>query len=308
MRSPRRLSICCISAVFLLLIGCGSTSNAAAPMPTATVVPTLAPTETPIPTATPAPTVNPATAQACFGKNVDLHSVGQIGTVLFHVDVGVLTYPAVQLPVGIPLKPYRLSGTPWDFTGSFVAGVKVNPTGKPYASRLAVSLCTPSSTTAQLQSLRVKLTDFAPYTDALDVWMPIPCATSYYQNTPAKVMEIAGCGGNVPRDLTAKATLSATTSGTVAAAQPDGNVGSFPLTLKGAQLATIEVTLPTSPGFYSLAVVAQIDGKTATIATPPGVKYLYAPVTHSWGGRACTASAMLAQIPASPVGNYLCPN
>jgi hypothetical protein len=292
-----------LPAALLAIAGCGGT--------TTVVVTSKTPPPTTTPTVPPVPTVDPALISLCFGPGVDPATVGEVDKVLFLAAIGPLGYPTVRLPPGTPEKPYKLSGTPDNnFTGSFVSGVSVDPFGKsaPYKSSLYLQLCNTSSvSTYTLQGISVKLASFTPLTGTVDAWTPTPCDTTYYQNAPAKVIEEGGCGGAFVDDLSATATFSSATSGTVVTATPTGSHGSLPMAdVTGPLTADIALTLPATAGTYAFAIGVQLDGITSSFASS-GAGDLYAPISVLWSGQACADPTMSSKIPASPVANYICP-
>jgi hypothetical protein len=285
----------------LVVAGCGGTTVTVGNVATATVAPTSTAT-TP-----PAPTVDPGLIATCFGPGVDPTTVRQIDSVIFTANIGPLAYPLVQLPSGTPAKPYKLTGAADTFAGSFLP-VRVDPFGKdtPYHASLFVQICnTASAATHTVQAISAKLVSFTPLAGTVDAWTPTPCDTTYYHNSPAKVVETGGCGGSYVDDLNLTGTLSVTAPGTIITTVV-GSHGSLPNSLVGQESADVALTLPATPGTYSFAVGLQIDGMPMAF-TGPGTAFVYAPVAHLWSGKACTTSGNLALIPASPAADYICP-
>jgi hypothetical protein len=277
--------------------------------PTPTGTATMAPTAT----AKPVPTLTAQQFDACFGVPSDgviqRNEIVRIGDIALASKIATVL-PLRMLPEGAT-SPYRLTGDPSNnFASSFVgeADPLVNPTQpnqNPYASKLYFQICNLStSTTYHVSTVGATISRFTSYSGSLNV-ASHPCSESYYSSATHQDIETGGCGwATGPLNIIANATFppgSTTGMGVTGVMTKD----TTKTTMAPGKFLTgmFYITLPSTPGTYSVSPTVQFDGGS-TISGVPIPPYIYAPVAHVWDGKACTN----VSIPASPPAYYICRN
>lgn len=299
------VALCAVLAATLL--GCGSATRAqigtrqtSATIGTATRA------------ATALPTVPLSQQQAC-AQNYTLGTFSQVGGVIVSpVGLG-LDNPSLQAPDGTPSKPIQLPAI--NVTSVFPNSPEVNPQMHEGVSGVAFVVCDGSATASHiLQSVRVSIASFTPYTGQLNAWQPCDGVyTKRFGYSPA------GCPGDAFYDELLHATFNPGDSAgvSVTAAQTGttsthGNpaVSPLPVTLTPGASVSVDVgiTVPTAPGTYTFAFSLVVDD-AAPVAFSTTDPLLFAPVARWWSGKGCTQPAMLAQIPASAGQDdqFICP-
>src|SRR5690242_14052271 len=294
-----------------LLTGCGASSaQTGTSGSTLHVTPTVTPSPTVTPT--PAPIAVPTIAAAqisgpCKPRPGDTTPRYQIGDLVVDIPAfATLANPSVQIPDGTPARPLLLRDIPRE--------PPTNPQLGEGGGGYVTSICNASPThTHVLQSFDLRIAAFTPYTGQLNAWDP--CSGGAYTRAMGVV---GGCGGAFRTDLYVHATFpsGAAAGATVAAPQivlPLDNSlpqSRLPLTLSPGTGTTpnvgisFDATAP--PGVYTFALGVAVDDAAPSFVAL-GKPVLLAPVVRSWSGKACTAPAMLAQIPATSTDAYVCP-
>jgi hypothetical protein len=301
----RRVSWVVVVAALLglLLAGCGTSTAASS----TTGLPTSTPTSSP----TPLPTVDPTqVAQACHDPAPAPAPAVLIGGLYVGAQASLsnLSYPKVQLPDGIPLKPLLVpaSGPP----PSNETPINPNLSERTGGGYVLVA-CNGSTQSHQVQGVVVRIDRITSYTGQLNEWSF--CAAPY---TRSGLPNGAGCGGGPAEDEYVHAAFAPTApAGAVVTTTqtpgiPSNRYGQLPWTLAPGETLLIGVGLvpPTAPGSYTFAFALIIDGAAPVFASVAPAT-LVAPVAHEWTGEACAAPAMQSQIPPAtqPPTYYLCP-
>jgi hypothetical protein len=309
----RRLSASgAIIALAAALSACGGASTGGTPSATATTAATATPTVAPL--ATPFHLAPADTSQLCKGAMGDSSpAVYAFGQNVYAEPAFALSYPSYTLPAGTAQKPFDLGksiNSP-DLDQLFGGPANANPdVADP--SGVIFTVCNNGSNPITLSGIGVGIVSFAPHASPIDTWQI--CDGAYQVGAGVTG---GGCGGAVQADETMKAsfaadaTTGATASATMVSAggvDGPGGYGPLPVTLKpGATiLITIGITMPTTPGIYTLGITLSATGVTATAYAPLDPQ-LFAPVAHKWNGQNCKASAMLSQIPTSGSDYFICP-
>lgn len=297
-----------------LLAGCGSPTKTpiGGRQTSLTTTPTGAATlgPTPLPTA-------PLYQQAACTQTIryNLGTFTQVdGVIVSPVGLG-LDNPNEQVPDRTPSKPIQIptNGT----NNPFPDSPAVNPRMGEGVAGIIFLVCGGSDTaTHTLQSVRVSIASFTPYTGQLNTWQP--CDGVY---TKRNGYSPAGCGADAFYDELLHATFSSTDgagatvtavqTGTSSVPQAGGKtISPLPVTLASGSGVTIDVgiTVPTAPGTYTFAFSLVVDG-AAPVTFGKTDPLLFAPVARSWSGQGCTTPAMQALIPASAGQDdqFICP-
>ena len=305
------MAACAILLALLvaLLAGCGSsatvkiggrqTGSAGTPTASATLGSTALPTA-------------PLDQQASCARNYTLGTFVQVGGVIISPLSGGLNNPSMQVPDGTLDKPIQLPlGKE---TSAFPHSPEVNPQMHEGASGETFVVCDGSASAPHtLQSVRVSIASFTPYTGQLNAWQPCDgFFTKHYGYSPT------GCPGDAFYDELLHATFGPGdgVGATVTAAQTGANptpghiVSPLPVTLSPGGTVSVDVgiTVPTAPGTYTFAFSVVVDG-AAPVRVSTTDPLMFAPVARWWSGKGCTQPAMLAQIPASAGQDdeFICP-
>jgi hypothetical protein len=285
-----------------------SRNNGTPATPTATTIQATA-TATSLTTAT--ATITAATVRTLTAAqyNAACQKIGseytssyyQIGDIYLAVYLTGLAYPAVKLPSGVPLKPFKLAPES-DPNRGLPAQPKVNPA---LDGGLYVTVCNASkSLSHRIDGATVRVESLVPFAGDLNSWQ---FCDGYYQS--GRVAG-GGCGGGATSDIDLQAVFAASAGvGTVvpATADPRSIAPPSPLTRQPGQSADIRVavTPPTTLGTYHFSFSLTVDGARLPFAVLAD-DLLLGPA-RKWTGDACATPAMQAQIPASSTDAYICP-
>lgn len=299
-----------VAAILILtLSGCSamSSSTDGGAAKTQTAVPTF--TFTNPPTSTPTPLPPPCT-RSTLRPRVAAQQGDLLLSPTFIVPADGPDAFLFQLPDGTPLSPLRLPapgangyyyGRPSSWPASTIGTSNI----------IFVALCnSAASATHVLQSVRLTVTSFTPYSAPLNVWN---YCEGYYAR-PAGIIPNSCDRGPVWGDdshQAFQATFPSQVSvGTTVSATDVNALTALPITLPAgrALYLGISVTIPAQPGTYTLAVDLTADG--ATLPATPGGALLFAPIVHTWSAQACQSATMQARIPAAttPPAPYICPD
>jgi hypothetical protein len=295
--------LCLVLAfVALALAACGQSTVTAGAGPAASVSATATITPTTTATSTPSPTAKPPASTNCVDELAQWQNLTHVGDLLVRMEFS-LAYPSTKLPDNIPLAPYKMTS---DMGGKIPHDPSVNPnlalpTGGYYGA-----ICNASaSATHTLTSLVLRIDSFTPYSGQVNEWNV--CATTYTrQGGPAG----GGCGGGVADINCAQATFP--TSARAGSNTPLVFTGCTQMTLPHALPHgmlygfNLGIAAPTAPGTYTFSLGISLDG-AAPVYVPVPHQLLLDSSARVWDGKACTAPAMLSQIPASDTAAYVCP-
>jgi hypothetical protein len=292
--------------------GATATTGAGA-SPTATTSPsaTAAPTATPLPTAF---HVSPAdTAGLCngsFGPNAP--SVYAFSHTVYAEAAFALSYPSYAMPSSAGFKPFKLGNSIDSPVLDQIFGGP--PNANPAISQpggILFSVCNNGSQSITVSGMGMAIMRDAPHSSPIDTWQL--CDGAYQ---PGVGVTGGGCGGAVLADedmratFPASASAGAATSATMMSANGPNGYGPLPVTLKPGHTLqiTVAVTMPTTPGVYTLALTVKATGVSGPAAYAPLTPQLFAATSHKWNGQNCKASSMLSQIPANATSSYfICP-
>jgi hypothetical protein len=223
-----------------------------------------------------------------------------------------ISYPARNLPDGVPPRPYKLaatSGQPVD--AQFPAQPPVNPELK--HAGFVVGVCNASGSSRHtVDGVAVRIDELAPYSADLNTWQF--CDGWYSSNGSGG----AGCGGGFLAGeyfavrLAPSAMQGAVETATfVRAGVGDDGATKLPpppLTLKPGQAVLMNVVVSSTPatGLYRFSFGLKADGESPAFVPLPD-QLLLDSAARKWTGDACKAPAMKAQIPPGDTGNYICP-
>ncbi len=313
MEAKRRTGVVLALVVICTVVaGCGVT-------PTTSSRTSATATTTATATATSQPTVDPASLARCSDQQSTPNDLTQVGDFLISKPLTPQTRPAVRLPDQTPLKPLlvpaQVSNNALQ-SGQFAEANLGLLNGSTREFAFVALLCNGSASQSHvIQSVSVRIADFAAFTGQIDAW-PY-CDTAFSRQSPN--VGTGGCGGGYAAEEQVKATFAsgAQAGATVVATQigygdasPNEGVTALPMTLgAGKGLAfQVVVDVPDMVGTYTFSVGYQIDGAPVAYG-PPADAFLVAPVAHTFTGAACNAPAMLAQIPdaTTPPSYYICP-
>lgn len=290
--------------------GSGATATVGATA-SASATATTAPTSTPLATAF---HVSPAnTAGLCngsFGPNAP--SVYAFSKTVYAEAAFALSYPSYAMPSGAGFKPFKL-GNSIDFPvlDQVFGG---SPSANPAISQpggILFSVCNNGSQSITVSGVGMAITHVTSHASPIDTWQP--CDGAYQ---PSVGVTGGGCGGAVLADEDMRATFAAsagvgaTTSATMISANGPNGYSPLPVTLKPGHTLqiTVAVTMPTTPGIYTLALTVKATGVSGPAAYAPLTPQLFAATAHKWNGQNCKASAMLSQIPTKATSSYfICP-
>jgi hypothetical protein len=268
------------------------------------------------------PTVDPTALASCSDQQSTPNDLIQVGDFLISKPLASLTGPAVRLPDQTPLKPLQVplqvSNNALN-SGQAAGATLVNPgilIGSTRQVVFVALLCNGSASQSHvLQSVSVHIAGFTPFSGQIITW-PY-CDQAFSRQQPD--VHTGGCGGGYATEEQVQATFAsgAQAGATVVAAQtgyddasPNEGVTPLPLTIAAGKGIAVEVVvaMPDMQGTYTFSVGFQLDGASAAYG-PPTDALFAAPVAHTFTGTACTAPAMLAQIPAAttPETYYICP-
>jgi hypothetical protein len=316
MEATRRTgAVLALVVICAAVAGCGaspSTSSRASATATATA----------LSSATSQPTVDPAALTRCPDQQETPSDVYQAGDFLISKPLSSLTGPAVRLPDQTPLKPLQVplpvsnnALGPGQFAGAALANPGIL-SGSTRQIAFVALLCNDSASQAHvLQSVSVRIADFAPFPGQILAW-PY-CDMAFSRQHPN--VYTGGCGGGYATEEQVQATFAsgAQTGTTVLATQtgyddasPGVDATPLPLTIAAGKGIAVEVVvaMPDMQGTYTFSIGFQIDGAPTTYG-PPTDTLIAAPVAHTFTGASCNTSTMLAQIPpaTTPETYYICP-
>ncbi len=233
--------------------------------------------------------------------------VVRMGDLLFSpafADVGAILN---QLPDGTPLQPLKVPQR--NSNNGLFPGWPVSTVG---VKDVYAAVCNASAaTTHRVEGARVKLTGFTPYSGQLSAW---DYCAGYYAR-PAGVTPLNCDRGAAPTDEMLQAAFASNAPvGTIVAATqsgppPSDGFGPLPAVLPPGIVMYLHLSLvaPVAQGTYAFAVSVTVDG--IQLPFTAAASLLLAPIAHTWNGKACTSSGMLAQIPpaTNPPTPYICP-
>jgi hypothetical protein len=297
MRRSLALTAFCL-LLCALLVACGSTTAGGAATPTATL------------SSTPAhlPTVTADQFHAACPSGQGFGDIYQSGDSYIAVSLIGLAYPAVKLPDGVPLAPFKLPSSAGDLHG-LPQSPEVNPELE--HTGIMVEYCNGAkSASHRVEGVSVRIDRFTPYTGTLNSWQ---FCDGFYTNG---AVNGGGCGGHFFADEYLHATFAATAgAGTTRDADfikvvsedtPPSPPLPFDLPPGQSVLLEVALTAPTAPGTYGFSFSIGVDG-----AHPPYAALsddlLLDSVARKWSGQACTVAAMQDELPANSTDSYICP-
>jgi hypothetical protein len=296
-------------ALCALLTACGArslTPIAAGASATATLTATTAPATT---TLRAAPHVSTTGAAAlcngAFGPNA--RSVYAFSKTLYaEATYAPGGYPSYLMPASAGAKPFKLG----DSIGSPALDQLFGgaPNANPHIAQpggVLLTICDNSAQPVTITGAGVAIMNISPHASPIDTWQI--CDGAYQ---PGTNRSSGGCGGGFQADeiMSAAFPASASQGATVNATMNEGS-DPLPITITPGATMTISIaiTIPTTPGIYTLALTLAGTDIPRTLYAPLAPQ-LFAPVAHQWNGENCKAPAMLSQIPQSDTSSYfICP-
>jgi hypothetical protein len=277
------------------LVGCSSATAGNAATPTAT------PSPAPLSTAT------ADQFHAACPSGQGFGDIYQSGDSYIAVSLIGLAYPAVKLPDGILLDPFKLPSDAGDLHG-LPQSPEVNPELE--HTGIMVEYCNGAkSASHRVEGVSVRIDRFTPYTGELNSWQ---FCDGFYTN--GKVNG-GGCGGHFFADEYLHATFDSTASvratrsaDFIKVVSDDSTLPPLPVNLTPGQGALLEVaiTAPTVPGTYGFSFSVGVDGAHLPFAALSD-DLLLDSAARKWSGQACTVAAMQDELFGVATGSYICP-
>jgi hypothetical protein len=278
-------------------VGCGSTTAGNTVTPTTTLFPT--------PARLPAVTADQFHVACPSGQGIG--DIYQSGDSYIAVSLIGLAYPAVKLPDGIPLKPFKFPSDAGDLHG-LPQLPEVNPELE--HTGIMVEYCNGAKgVSRRVEGVTVRIDRFTPYAGALNSWQF--CDGFYMKGQ----VNGGGCGGHFFADEYLHATFASSAGAGVTrnadfikVVSDDSTLPPLPVNLSSGQSALLEIaiTTPTAPGTYGFSFSVAVDSAHLPYAALSD-DLLLDSAARKWSGQACTVAAMQDELPVGSTDSYICP-